>query len=133
MILPDPSSIQHCSTTCLIMFKGALVCPSVMDDLLAILFSFSPLGYRLQLLIPHQLAHIPRTRLTWLLALGNPEHSKGNGQHQRQHHGQGQGEVQEQCGTVVLPGRNYSCLLTLGKPTKLGKGMGKPSSILIII
>ena len=33
MILPDPSSIQHCSTTCLIMFKGALVRPSVMDDL----------------------------------------------------------------------------------------------------
>ena len=81
------------------MFKGALVCPSVMDDLLAILFSFSPLGYRLQLLIPHQLAHIPRTRLTWLLALGNPEHSKGHGQHQRQHHGQGQGEDQEQGGT----------------------------------
>ena len=74
MILPDPSSIQHCSTTCLIMFKGALVRPSVMDGLLVILFSFSPLSYRLQLLIPHQLAHIPRTRLTWLLALGNPEH-----------------------------------------------------------
>ena len=74
MILPDPSSIQHCSTTCLIMFKGALVRPSVMDDLLVILFSFSPLSYRLQLLIPHQLPHIPRTRLTWLLALGNPEH-----------------------------------------------------------
>ena len=81
------------------MFKGALVRPSVMDDLLVILFSFSPLSYRLQLLIPHQLAHIPRTRLTWLLALGNPEHSKGNGQHQRQHHGQGQGEDQEQGGT----------------------------------
>ena len=105
------------------MFKGALVRPSVMDDLLVILFFFSPLSYRLQLLIPHQLAHIPRTRLTWLLALGNPEHSKGHGQHQRQHHGQGQGESQEQGGTDH-PARQE----LLASLQSMAKAWGKPSS-----
>jgi len=55
-VLPDPGSIQHRPHG--VMVKGALVCPSLCNCL--------------KLIVPHQLPHVRRSRLAWLLTLGDP-------------------------------------------------------------